>query len=171
MEKKRSVGVAVFAWLILIGSVLALLSIQTGWKLNPLISNYLYLTIIPFSVVVAVFLFKLRNWARLAIIIISVIVAAEGIITMPHVLGTVDEYSMAKLEEGFYNGLEAGKKHKKPGAPELTEQQIEETKEKVMQVARKAIQVFTLIMIILSTAFNCVVVYFFTRPKVKEQFK
>jgi len=171
MEKKRSVGVAVFAWLVIIGSVLGVLNSRAGWELNHIISNYLYLILIlPLSIVVAIFLLKLENWARIAMIVVSVIVAAESMITIPHVLSKIDEYSMVEIEESFYKGLEAGKKHKKPGTPELTEQQVEEAREKVMQLARKAMQAMVLIMITLSIAFNCAVIYFFTRPKVKEQF-
>ena len=171
MEKKRSVGIAVFAWLIIIGSALGILHSKAGWELNHIISNYMYLILLfPLSIVVAIFLLKLENWARLAIIAISLIVAAESVITMPYVLRQMDEYSMVEIEESFYKGLEAGKKHKKPGTPELTEQQAEEAIEKAMQVAKKAMQVMVTIMITLSIAFNCAVIYFFTRPKVKEQF-
>ncbi|MBL7157077.1 MAG: hypothetical protein ISS92_02815 [Candidatus Omnitrophica bacterium] len=172
MEKKRSVGIAVFAWLIIIVSALGILQSKASWDLNHIISNYLYLILLfPLSIVVAIFLLKLENWARIAIIVISVIVAAESIITIPHVLSKIDEYSMVEIEESFYKGLEAGKKYKKPDTPELTKQQVEEAIERAMQLAKKAMQAMVIIMITISTAFNCAVIYFFTRPKVKEQFE
>ena len=62
-ENKRPNGVTILGTLIIIGAVLSLLSIREGWQFNRPISNYLYLIIVPFSIVVGVFLLKLKNWA------------------------------------------------------------------------------------------------------------
>lgn len=168
---KRPNGVTILGVLIIISSVLNLLSVQEGWKFNPLISNYLYLIITPLSIVIAVFLLKLKNWARSAIIAVSIVVLAETFITAPYVLNKVKEYDMSRFDRSFYAGLETGKQHAKPDSSKLTDQQIEEVKQKAMQFTKKVMYSFFVIMIIFSAIFNCIVICYFTRPKVKEQFK
>ncbi len=170
-ETKKLKGVTILGVLIIIGSVLNLLSAPEGWKYNLPISNYLYLIIMPLSIVIAAFLFRLKNWARIAIIVISSIALVETLLTASYGLNKVKEYDMSRFERSFYAGLEAGKQHARPEAPKVTEQQIEEFKQKAMVVYKKGMLVTVIIMILLGVMFNLVLICYFTRPKVKEQFR
>jgi len=169
-EAKRSKGVTVFGVLIIVGSVLSLLSTLGGWKNNSPISNYLYLILTPLLIVIAVFLLKLKNWARLAIIIFVAIVLVETLITSPYTLSQVKKYDMSAFEKVFYASIELKKQQAKPDAPQLTNEQIEEARQKAVKVGIKSMEAMLLIMIILSAIFSGLLIYFFTRPKIKEQF-
>lgn len=168
---KRPAGVTILGILIIIGSVLSLLSAQEAWKYNPPISNYLYVIVVPLSIVVGVFLLKLKNWARLAIIVISIIVSVETLITAPHALNMIKEYDMSRFKKSFYDGIERGQKNRKPDAPEMTKQQIEALEQKAMTFVKKGIGIYMMVMLMFSLIFNCIAIFYFTRPKVKEQFQ
>lgn len=170
MEKKRSRGVTVFGVLIIIGSVFGLLGARDGWKFNPPASNYLYLVLLPLSIVVAVFLFNLKNWARVAIIVISLIVAVETLITTPYALARVNEYGLKDAEKTIDAQIAAAEMNKKPNAPKLTDEQIAQAKKMAMEAAKKIMQGMMAVVIAISIGFNCGAIYFFTHPKVREQF-
>jgi len=99
---------------------------------NPAFSNYFYYLASPFSILVGIFLLKLKNWARVATLILSILVAVETVLTTPHVLRQL----IAMDPHGAF----------------LT-------------------QLVLLIVTGCSLAFNGVMLYYFTRPKTKEQFK
>ena len=170
-ENKRPNGVTILGTLIIIGAVLSLLSIREGWQFNRPISNYLYLIIVPFSIVVGVFLLKLKNWARIAIIAVSIIVSVETLITTPYAMNKFKEYDMSRFKKSFYEGIERGQKNRKPDAPELTKQQIEALEQKAMTFVGKGMRITMIVALTLSIMFNCIAIFYFTRPKVKEQFQ
>lgn len=169
--KKKPDGIMVFGVLIIIGSVFSLLSAREGWKYNPVVSNYLYLIVLPLAIVAAVFLLKLKNWARIVIIAISVIVLVETIITVPHVLAVAKKYAISGFDKISFADLEKNRQRTRPDSPKLTEEQTEAVVQKIKQVAEKAILWVFKILITLSAIFNCLVIYYFSLPRVKEQFR
>jgi hypothetical protein len=167
---RRPSGVTILGALIIIGAILGLASARDAWKYNPQISNYLYLIIVPLSIVAAVSLLKLKEWARLAIIAISIIASVETLVTAQHAMNMVKEYDMTMLRKSFYEGIERGQKNRKPGTPELTKQQVEDLEKKAMIFVEKGIRITMATLLILNYIFNCVVIFYFTRPKVKAHF-
>ena len=86
MENSRSKGVTIFAYLIIIGSFIGLFSQN---KINPIASIYFYYIVFPLSIIAAIFLLRLKDWARKAVIIISISVAVETIATASYCLNKV----------------------------------------------------------------------------------
>jgi uncharacterized membrane protein YhaH (DUF805 family) len=127
MEKKRSKGVTIFAWLIIIGSILSILSKGLASEINPQISTYFYYFVSPISIIIGIYLLRLKDWARTGIIAVSIMVGIETLATSP--------YCLNRMESTY------------PGTG-----------------------IDYIIAILISLGFNCGVIYFFTRPKVKAQF-
>ena len=175
--EKRSKGVTIFSWLIIIGSILSLLSTKTGRQLSPPISHYFYFIISFASLVVGVYLLKLKQWARIAIIIISILVMTESLATAPYVLSegrkVASEAFEKSFEEGYEDSIEAAKEKFgiKSLKIDISESEMEADKEKAMKKVMPLFTAIIITLILLSSGFNCGVVYYFTRPKVKEQFK
>jgi len=168
---KKPEGVKILGIIFLILSVMSLLSIREGWKYNPPISNYLYVIITPLCIVVAVFLIKFKNWARIVMIAISAVILLETAISTPYVLTKAKEYAISGLDKSFFEGVEARRQESNPNAPKLTEKQIEEAMQKVMPIAEKAIMGIFMILIILSAIFYSFIIFYLSRPKVRKQFK
>jgi len=95
MENQRSRGVTIFAWLIIALSFLNLLSrveymyrvTSKGFPLG--IGDYFYLIISIFSIIFGIFLLKLKNWARLATIVISIIVFIDVCLKVPGIVKNI----------------------------------------------------------------------------------
>ena len=89
----RSKGITILAWMLLVGSVLNSITSLASfiWKLpagsaNPTLSTYFYFFASPLSIFVGISLLRLRNWARIAALVLSILVALETILTTPYVL-------------------------------------------------------------------------------------
>jgi len=171
MEHKRSRGVTIFAWLILIGSIFnlaAMLPAAAQQAASP-ISPFLYITVGIISIVVAMNLLKLAGWARMAIIIISVIVAAETLATAPTFFKKNQEVFALSFDAGWDGVMENMKKDPEKAAA-LDIARMEESREKTKETALKLNRIFLTALMLLSAGFNLGVIYFFTRPKIVEQF-
>jgi len=171
MEKKRSKGITIFSWLIILGSVLAILNFKQNQELNPAISNYLYFIICPLSIFAAIDLLKLKNWARVAIIAISIIVAIETLATVSNAINMYTKNAIKEAEVGFYKGHERGAKYSEPQARELSKEELGKDKELTLKIIKTMATIMAVMMLLVSLGFNGGVIYYFTRPKVKEQFK
>ncbi len=128
MEKKRSQGVTIFAWLVIIGSILNLVLNSAASDVNTQISVYFYYLVSPISIIIGIYLLKLKDWARIGIIAVSIMVGVETIVTTP--------YCLNKLQSTY----------PRTGLPFI-------------------------MAVLISLGFNCGLIYYFTRPTVKEQFK
>lgn len=156
-DRKRSKGVTVFAVLIIAASVLSIMSLPQSWQFSSIFSNILYLVVLPASIVSGIALLRLKKWARVAVIAISVIVAAETIITAPMLLSKITEIAEATTRQGYAENLEEGTR------PPVSE-------EEALAIMIPVVRVVIISMIAMSVLFNCLVILFFTRPKVREQF-
>lgn len=134
MEVKRSKGVTILAWLLIVvysyQFVLTLSLLAPG--ANYFLMNSLNAVIFLVAAVMAVFLLQLKNWARIGTIVISALGAMRAIVEGPSVFGAL------KATSDNYQAT-----------------------------------MFPLILFayIVALVFCCAPIYFFTRPKVKEQFK
>ena len=175
MEKKRSKGITIFSWLIIIWSILSLASNKAAKEANPLIPYYFYFIIFSASIVIGVYLLKLKQWARIAIIIISILVMAESLATAPYDFRegqkVFSEAFEKSFEEGFEKSVKAAKEKFRIKSVKIGISEIEADKKKALKSAMPFATTTIIILLLLSLGFNCGVVYYFTRPKVKEQFK
>ena len=105
MDIKRLRGITIFSWLIIIGSVLNFLSNSSAAEVNPLFSVYFYYIISVLSIIIAFFLFKLKDWSRVSIIIVSILVGLETIVTTPHVLNQIEMHERIGLLIGLLIGM------------------------------------------------------------------
>jgi len=171
---KRSGGVTALAVLIIIGSAMSLMSAIASSEtrsINPAFSNYLHLVIAPASIVAAVFLLKLKNWARIAVIAISIIVLADTVVTAPYVLAKARKSYSDIVKKSMNEGLEEAIKNRKEGAPELTPEQRKFIGEKTAAAAEGMLGMILKISLFLSALFNCLVIYFFALPVIRKQFQ
>jgi len=95
MQNQRSKGVTIFAWSIIAVSFLNLLSrleflfrsFSKGTQVS--VSGYFYLVISVISIIAGIYLLKLKNWARLVTIIISIIVFVDICIKVPPIVKNI----------------------------------------------------------------------------------
>ena len=173
MENKRTKGIAVLAWSILIGSVLSLVTYKASLELNPPISNFIYAPILFASIIASIYLLKLRKEARIAIIIISVIVALETILSIPYCINKYNKFIEEKFD-GYYKIASAQFVQTSPKptlAEEASLKQIEANEANIKNIMLVAAIIILSLLFFMSLAFNLVVIYYFTRPKVKAEFK
>jgi len=168
MGANRSKGVTIFSWLIIIGSAFGLLAVGVYLKLGAIVAFLLYLAIGVISLITAANLLKLKKWARISIIVISVIVAVETLVTLPAAI----EQSQAVVEEQFDVAFEETiQTTTQDGQPvEIDELRMEELKVTGKDTANKMAARLVIILSLLSVIFNAAVIYFFAHPKIKAQF-
>lgn len=169
MEKKRPVWVTIFAILFIIGGLLSLLSALdiksylSDFNMGILTFPLYALTVaVPISSVIAgIFLFKLKPWARKLVIIMTItnIVLMLNFIKLPAIMNTNMENDFARQEIRIKAQLK----------PESQEKALEQLKID-RQLGKKAVMMIVWILFSLSLAWNLIVIFYFTRPKVKEQF-
>jgi len=169
MEKKRPVWVTIFAVLFIIGGLLSLLSaldiksylrdFKMGVLTFPLYALTVAVTIS--SVIAGIFLFKLKPWARKLVIIITIvnIVLMLNFLKLPSIMN-------ASMEKDF---ARQGKNIKSQLKPELQQKALEQLKLD-RQLGQRAVMIIVAILFSLSLAWNLIVIFYFTRPKIKEQF-
>jgi len=168
MEKKRLVGVTIFAVLFIIGGLLSLLSaldiksylrdFRMGILTFPL---YALTVAVPVSSVIAgIFLFKLKPWVRKLVIIMTIanIILMLNFLKLPSTMNASMERDFARQEENIQSQLK----------PELQQKALEQLKID-RQLGKKAVMIIVAILFSLSLAWNLIVLFYFTRPRVKEQ--
>ncbi|MDD5136133.1 MAG: hypothetical protein PHX20_01985 [Candidatus Omnitrophica bacterium] len=163
MDKKRPAGVTIFSWVIIIGTVLSAMSLAEAQKVNPPLSNYFYFIILPASFIMAVYLLKLKNWARVGVIVIAILVSAETLITAPSAIKKGSEVYSAQFEQEFNDAAKAAaeKKGYKPAQVDMA---------RLKEAVKKSINVIMVISITIALLFNLAVIMYFIHPKVKAQF-
>ena len=175
----RSNGVTVLSVLIVIGSLFGIGGLASPDQLSPPISLMFYFLILPASIVVAIFLMKLKPWARQAIVIISIFVAIESLITLPFVLGKSEEVYSESIRENITLSLAEAQERQVLQASQTAEsptqaageiQNLQIPEEQVEKLAMNVFKSLLALIILLSIGFNMLVIYFFTRPGVVGQF-
>jgi len=134
MGDKRSKGITIFAWIILVSSAVMLFPCLGNlstlmYPHNTVgIRDYLLLIISISSIIAAVFLLKLKEWARITILVISAVIIINNILV-----------SMSVILKNFSISI--------------------------------PLSSIMLMLTLISLAFEGGVIYYFTRPTVKGQFK
>ena len=170
MTERRPVGITIFSWAIILGSVANILSLNDAMRINPGIWSFMYLIISPVSIVGAIYLLRQKDWARRAIVIISLIVAAETLVTAPQAVNDVKEYDEVFLEENFETKIRQEMEIRGVPKEQITEEQIEKAKGLAVESAKNVMVAVVIIMLLVSVGFNAGAIYYFTRPRVKERF-
>ena len=172
MDKKRSIGVTIFGWWFIIGGILGSLAVINPQQCIKIYGMGIFLFGITISVVTlacGVFILKLNSKARKLAIIICLI----GIISVPFYIKPALKPINSLLDsEGYFRQREKMiLNYLKPEHQEDALKQLEIMKE----ISEKKIPIFRIILltVVLGTFFlvELIPIYFFTRPKVKEQFK
>lgn len=89
MGDKRSIGITIFAWIIIASSLFNLFLrleylFRVAFRSGQIgIGTYFSLVISVLSIISAAYLLKLKKWARLATIIISIIVLIDIVLKIP----------------------------------------------------------------------------------------
>jgi len=163
MDKKRSVGVTFFGYLFILSGILGLLCVK-----NPQQYIRIYgIGILFFSIIIStatlscgVFILKLNEKARKIAILLCLI----GIISTPFYIKPIFKSANSK---DYYNKkkqqiLEQMK-------PEYQQKALENL-EKGREISKKVLPIFIVLFGVSFLLLELIPVYFFTRPKVKEQF-
>ena len=165
MEKKRSKGVTFWAWVFIISAIIGFLSVK---NLNQQIQifgiglSFFKIAVSLAHLICGIYLLKLNNSARKTAIILGII----SIVAIPSYLKPIfrqlnsDDY-YAKQKQVIIEQVK----------PELQQKALENLGE-----AREAIKelrptVFMVIFGLPWLIFELIPIYFFTRPKIKEQFQ
>jgi|GEM_PF-439991 len=184
-NKKRSKGVTLFAWSFIIISLIVLFSAR-GQK-YPFISSAPILFLITFytaaygiaGILTGINLLRLKEWARKLVVFLAVLGVADMFIFVP--LNHIDFKKTSQIEligqqqlvalknklSDAYDGFLA----KNNAAPKMSKEEfIQLGVTKVESITRMAMHIFMAIMESLLILYSIFLLYFFTRPRVKEQF-
>ena len=155
MEKKRSIGVTIFAWLIIIVSGLLLLGsfdfkahtkLFQSFPKNLNICLFAYgIASLAIGVIAGIGLIRLKEIMRKVIVGINLLDVLSGIPVLLFSLNDIKQYAYRAAAE--------------------TNSQV--SIDVLANIAFYIIICFA----IFTIAFSMLIIYFFTRPKVKEQFK
>jgi len=136
-----------------------------------LIPPYLYLPMLFASVIVALNLLHLKKWSLVAIIILSLLFAAESAIKIPTMYHKIDSFVKMKFSDDGVLTIEAvqaiKKEHNIKDFPISDEKMIELTRD----ILRVGLYLILLLPGLISLVFNVLVVCYFARPTIKGHFK
>ena len=172
MQKKRSIGVTIFGWLFIISGIIGLLNIlnpQNFIQVSGKIIFFFHIIISIASLICGIFILKLNQKARKAAILLCLI----GLIAIPFYLHPIMKSTQSAMQSEEYYGqqkqdiLERLK-------PEYQQKALEDL-DRAREWQRKAVPFVSIFLwVILGIPvilLELLPIYFFTRPKVKEQFK
>jgi len=176
MEKSASAGVKAISTLIIIGSLLSLSGFLVFHDIEGLDTfNIIRPAAFYFSIILGIFLFRLKNWARLAIIAISLLLFIETTIAADVLSKNIEvqsgawkkdfdkdtERQLSRARWSPFKGIGiAGSAGFVKGLLVLSS-----------DIARGVAKFLLIIAAILSGLFNIMVVFFFTRRGVARQFQ
>ena len=157
----RPRGVTVFSWLILIGSILGVASFLFDQGIRKHFS-YFYALLHLFSIVLAIFLLQLKDWARKTILVLSIVFVTGTLLAFPQSCRNYAQENFEMMRQDLSNDLltQAGGDINKAQASFSFHQEIYFDTTNAVLVA----------MVLWNLAFNAGVICYFTRPKVKERF-
>ncbi|NQT22178.1 MAG: hypothetical protein HQ579_01935 [Candidatus Omnitrophica bacterium] len=178
MDKKRSKGVTFLGWFFIVTSLLSMLTLLSPKhyiKLQGSLYNqieFLYFTIVPFFCLFAgIYILKLKNWARKLGILIYSVSLVFTITQFIFIGSSMQKESFREfMQEGMGLKIEAQKQEIiKKYKPEYQQEAIQ-NREKMSNVIIEVLPIFLYVIMSLVIVWNAFIIYFFTRPKVKEQF-
>lgn len=159
-------GITVFGIFIIIGSIFGLLNTGASRMVNYPLSVSLYLVIEPVSIVTGIFLIRLKNFARITIVIISLVVAFETAISMPYVIKRSQERYLDQIIGAARESIDLRAQKQNLPSPRITPERVEAVK----GILRPVLQVILIVFGAVSMIFNAAVIYYFTRPKIRRWF-
>ena len=187
MENKRSTGVTIFAWLFIISSVFGLLSLlrivgQPG-QICPLAAGSsnmaskftatsqiwrIYSFVAPaLGLMAGIFILMLKDWARKLEITLRLVSIIFIFIMWLPVLNLTHS---AQFHSSLEKAAEARKAEiKKVIQPEYQEKLLKKEDE-VMRLGEKSASFGFYLIFALGLAWNAFIIFYFTRPRVREQF-
>ncbi|MCM8760905.1 MAG: hypothetical protein NC938_04510 [Candidatus Omnitrophica bacterium] len=160
------VGIRVFGWLIIIGSLLNILAMPVSLNVNGVLISVFYFVISAFSIVVVVNIFKMKNWARIAIIVISVLVMVETLASYQRSVKGGREEAIRQFDAAFAKVAASHRNINNPAARNRLEESREASLKAVLFSADSTIMAG----IMLSISFNCAVIIYFSRRRIREFF-
>ncbi len=172
MDYKRSKGVTFWAWFFIVTSVYAILSSMRHIGKPSLHEWMLGIVMTVAYVVCGVMLLQLKESARKAVIILGII---SIFLCLFDFSKAISKYSSSNIQPGAYDSYYAKEEKRivEQVKPEYQQAQLEKLREK-KDFGKKAIPIFwrTLVGVLVGSAImiDLASIYFFTRPKVKEQF-
>lgn len=175
MGNVRSKGVVFFAWSFIILNLLTLIFIRSYGEFSTFVSKYALIAMIGYAVVFSLIgivvsfnTLRLKGWARKAMIILAILGILDMVVFVPlghSVISRLPPSIDTQILEKQYNSLTIDAK---------TRLGISSKEEFVMwahQIGIVAGHVFVGIVELLLLIYSICMLIFFTRPKVKEQFK
>ena len=180
MENKRSTGVTIFAWLFIILAIFGLLSLMKSCVSATrvcAIDKGLVRTILSFllsalSLVAGIFILGLKEWARKLVIILRAVAVIFVLVSWIPFLNiarsnefnTVMKKSIESAKQTQRQDIE------KLYKPEFQEEKIKQ-QDKALNMTASAMPIVLYSILFLTIGWNAIIIFFFTRPKVREQFK
>ena len=179
MEKKKPDGIIFLGWFFIITSALTLLGLLSPKHYAKLQGNlyyqteFLYFTIIPFLVLFAgIHILKLKNWARKLIIIIYSISLVFTLMQLLFISSNIQGGSYYKfMQKSMNSKIEAQKREIATKYKPEYQQEAAKKIEKMSNTIIETLPVFLYVLMGLAMIWNACIIYYFTRPKVKEMFK
>lgn len=186
MTKQRSIGVIIFGWIFIIFSLIGLLSLAKGpcgsaGRICPLpasgsTASQILLSpiwtatnfVMVFAGLIAgIFILKLKEWARKLVIILQVLSVIVGLTTIVPAVNMIRSGEFKALME---KGLEPEKVQIKERYKLEYQEQALKDQEKALDMTSKSMCMFIFLGFFLGIGWNAFIIFYFTRPKVKEQF-
>ena len=166
MEKERSLGVAVFGWVFIIGGVWGILGkISAAMRVSAMVDvKYILAFVISaLSLTCGIYLLKLKPWARQ----LAMVLAGVNIIYTLIIFNNLAKTDYSKMMD--YASKKQEQMIQEQYKPEYQKKALEAF-EKQKQAAEKAMPIVYGVTIGVTFIWNMIIIFFFTRPKVKEQF-
>jgi hypothetical protein len=164
-DKKKTIGISVFAWILFISCFLFFPKPHYPFVLMDL--GKMALTVV--AMVIAGGLIQCRKWARVGIIILSAvwIVLSIAMYLEFRIDGKVKNQTAQYIADSYYRGAIAGSKGKKA----LSKSDLERIRKDGKMFGERFASAGILSMSVWYFIWNGLLIVYFTRPKVKEQFK
>ncbi|OGX16285.1 MAG: hypothetical protein A2166_03975 [Omnitrophica WOR_2 bacterium RBG_13_41_10] len=166
MDKERSMGVTVFGWLFIIGGILGILGkISAAMRASAMldVKYILAFVISALCLTCGIYLLKLRPWAKQLAIVLAGINTIYALIIFNGLAKTdyskMMDYASKKQEQMVQEQYK----------PEYQKKALEAI-ERQKQITEKAMPILFAIVTGITIGWNIIIIFFFTRPKVKEQF-
>ena len=170
MKKRRSKGVVIFAWSFIIFNAVGFFTAGSPFKnfpsLSRLVLSIILLYIICYNIagiIVGVNLLKQKEWSRRIIVILAILGIAHMILFVPLKYITIekqrsDPRTIAMLEQQY------------DFMPEATRLRMNLSRGEFIDTSIKIGHVIMGISSLVLIVYVLLILFFFTRPKIKEQF-
>jgi hypothetical protein len=168
MKSQRSKGITFFGWLLIIASILGIIgSIKEVCQAHLHLNRGAIFNVIGFIlyIICGIYILKLKEIARKALIFLSVFSIVLGPFYFNSLL---KEESFEKYKEYHYAKYEA--RIIKEIKPAYQQKEFDNMK-KSQEFAQKTLPfIFVIMLMIPLVIIELILIFFFTRPKIREQF-